>query len=73
MKALKDQTPTEAFNKDMVDRVYGPGVVLIGDEVVGEWKQNSNTFEIDCAMIDSMKLGFAGSSIQEAWSSEMGK
>ena len=39
VKVLKDQTSTEAFNKDMVDRVYGPGVVLIGDEVVGEWKK----------------------------------
>ena len=35
-------------------------------------KKNINTFEIDCAMIDSMKLGFAGSIIQEAWSSAMG-
>ena len=73
VKVLKDHANTDAYNKDMVDRFYGPGVVLIGEEIVAEWLKSSDSFEIYPAKIDNMKLGLSGEDIQKAWKAEMGK
>ena len=70
---LKRKDDNERFKKSEVDRVYGPGVVLYGDEVIGEWKEEQEMFHIDTDMIDKLDLGVSGADIQRDWNSAMGK
>ena len=66
-KVLKQLPDTETINNKDVDRVYSAGVVLIKDEVVGQWDWKNATFNIKKDIIDNLKCGFTGAQVQAAF------